>query len=369
MSINILNDNYYYYNTPLGYGSFSIVFKGYNYTNNKVVAIKKITKIIDKKHFNNEINLMKSISHNNILKLYDVAYKTKKEIYFILEFCDGGDLSDYIDTELTQFDSKYFYEILDSLEYLYKKGILHRDIKPQNILINENSIKISDFGFAKTFEKNEIITTFCGSPLYMAPEIILNHEYNCYSDIWSLGVVLYQLITKKHPYDCTSREELWSKIKTREIDIDFTLIKSDNKKNLIKSLLKFDYTKRISWEDLFKSISSVRKRSLSFNSEYVIDKDAITQSVFIPKKINKMLTHSVCVNNKLKIINYDDCEVISNSAPNKIGSYYMNKYIKSKTGEENNIPVLGSHIPKNNSFVLSSYLTKSMSTIKGFFSN
>ena len=176
MSISILNNNYYYYTEAIGFGSFSTIFKGADYNNNEVIAIKKINKIIDKRHFDNEIRLMKSLNHNNILKLHDVIHKSKKEIYFVLEYCSGGDLSYYIESGITSSDTKYFYEILEALEYLFHNDILHRDIKPQNILISNNSIKISDFGFAKSFEKNELITTFCGSPLYMAPEIILNRE-------------------------------------------------------------------------------------------------------------------------------------------------------------------------------------------------
>ena len=366
MSINILNNSYYYYTEPIGFGSFSTIFKGTDYNNNETVAIKKINKIIDKRHFDNEIKLMKSLSHDNILKLYDVIYKSKKEIFFVLEYCSGGDLSYYIESGITTYDNKYFYEILDSLEYLFKNEILHRDIKPQNILISNNSIKISDFGFAKSFEKNELITTFCGSPLYMAPEIILNREYTYLSDIWSLGVVLYELLVKEHPYKCDDRDDLWQKIKSRDISIDFDLITSNNKKAIVRSLLVFDSKERITWLKLFANIKHYRQRSLSFNETPIIN---ISQSLHIPKKKCDYLSRSVCSPNKLKIVNYKDCEVISNSAPNKLGSFYMKKYINSTNNETDNVHVLGDAIIQNNSFGFSNYLDKSVSTIKGFFSN
>ena len=366
MSINILNDNYYYYSDPIGFGSFSTIFKGSDYSNDKNIAIKKINKIIEKTHFDNEINLMKSLNHKNILKMYDIIYKSKKEIYFVLEYCSGGDLSFYIDSGIYTFDTKYYYEILDALEYLFKKDILHRDIKPQNILINNNTIKISDFGFAKSFEKNELITTFCGSPLYMAPEIILNREYTYLSDVWSLGVVLYELLVKKHPYKCDTRDDLWSQIKSQNLDIDFDLIESQNKKLFIQSLLVFYSKKRISWEKLFFNIHNYKQRSISFSETSNID---ITQSLCIPKKKGDYLSRSVCTQNKLEIVNYEDCEVISKSLPNKLGSFYMKKYITSKNINNNNEHVLGNSIPHSNSANFSSYLNKSVSTIKGFFSN
>ena len=368
MSINILNDNFYFYNNPIGFGSFSTVFKGTNYNSNKEVAIKKINKIIDKRHFDNEIKLMKSLSHTNIIKLYDVVHKTKKEVYLILEYCNEGDLSNYIEAKINIYDNKYYYEILDALEYLYKKEILHRDIKPENILIHNNTIKITDFGFAKSFEKNELITTFCGSPLYMAPEIILNREYNYSSDIWSLGVVLYELITKEHPYSCDSKDELWDKITNNSLNINFDLIDSLNKNTIIRQLLTFDCNKRINWKNLFVCINEARERSHSF-TEHKTHPSELSQSLFITKKPKEYLASSMCVNNTINVIKYDDCRVISSSAPNKLGSFYMKKYIKNNKKKDGNIPIMGTHIPHSNSSVFSSYLTKSVSTLRGFFSS
>ena len=110
---------------------------------------------------------MKKIDHPNILKFYK-AIKKEGKVYLVLEYCNGGDLSKYISTGNNENDLKYLKQILNGLDFLFKNNVLHRDIKPQNILIHNNNIKISDFGFAKSFEKNELITTFCGSPLYGA---------------------------------------------------------------------------------------------------------------------------------------------------------------------------------------------------------
>ena len=225
MNVCKLTGDYYYYKDPIGYGSFSIIYKGYNITDpTKSLAIKRITKIIDMKYFHNEVDLMKKLDHPNILKLYDVV-KNNGSVYLILEYCNSGDLSGYIQNDKNYSNNySYFEQIFKGLEYLYKNKILHRDIKPHNILVKDGVIKISDFGFAKAFEKNELITTFCGSPLYMAPEIIKNKEYNLKSDIWSLGVIIYELFTKKHPYYVDSKQHLWLKIK-KGIIIDYSEIK------------------------------------------------------------------------------------------------------------------------------------------------
>ena len=367
MSINILNNEYYFYTDPIGFGSFSTIFKGANYSDGSTIAVKKINKIIDQRHFNNEIQLMKTLSHVNIIKLHDVIYKTKREIYLVIDYCNGCDLSYYIESGSSTFDNKYFYEILTALEYLFIKEILHRDIKPENILIHNNIIKISDFGFAKSFEKNELITTFCGSPLYMAPEIIINREYNYSSDIWSLGVVLYELLQKHHPYSCDNREELWKRIKSRNLNIEFDAIESNNKREVIKSLLEFDYKARISWKKLFKDVFEIRNRSHSFNIDRPI---VMTRSVCIPKKPQQNLASSVCYNNTIEIVNYEDCEVISSSAPNLLGSYYMKKYIKDVNTDSKADQLLESGaVPCQTRGNFTNYLTKSVSTIKGFFSN
>ena len=156
---------YFFYLTPIGNGSFSTIYKGYRIKDNKPIAVKKITKIIDKKYINSEIEVMKKLHSCHILKLYEVIHH-KNNLYLFLEYCNQGDLSDYIKSKENKYDEKYIHQILTGLQYLYNSKIIHRDIKPHNILINNNNIKISDFGFAKTFNDNDLISTFCGSPLY-----------------------------------------------------------------------------------------------------------------------------------------------------------------------------------------------------------
>tara|TARA_B110000211_G_C14086263_1_gene556831 strand:+ start:3695 stop:4738 length:1044 start_codon:yes stop_codon:yes gene_type:complete len=318
MSIKILNENYYYHTAKIGEGSFSSIYKGYNY-NNELVAIKKITKLIDKKHFCNEIELMKKLEHCNILKFYDAIVKKGKH-FIILEYCAGGTLADYISSDSHEYNSKYFYESISGLEYLYLKDIIHRDIKPHNILIHNHCIKISDFGFAKSFEKNELITTFCGSPLYMAPEIILEHEYDLVSDMWSLGVVLYELITKYHPYSCENRKELWSKMRRRDLNIIFDDIQSQYKCDIIKKMLTFNRKNRLSWDELFVFTRKPRSRSIDFHEPIQICIPSTHTLVCSEMPIIRGNTHT-----------YEDSTVISKSAPNKIHSYMKTIINNDKT--------------------------------------
>ena len=372
MDVCRLNTDYFYYKEPIGYGSFSMIYKGYKHNCNNPFAIKQITKIIDMKHFNNEVELMKKLKHPNILKLYDVIIKNKK-IFLILEYCNNGDLSSYIKSSNNKFNYKYLKQIMNGLKYLYTNNILHRDIKPQNILIHNNNIKISDFGFAKSFEKNELITTFCGSPLYMAPEIINKREYNEKSDIWSLGVILYEIFCKMHPYYTESKETLWNNIK-KGIQINYDDIKDNSIRFLIENLLINDPDRRLNWDKLFNNYSKMQFNNSVHNSfgmfqmdEHFDTNNKITQSVIIPKR-NRFdsLTNSENINNiDEKVVDYDEYRIISKSAPNNLGLSYLENYMKTKEKKNNdtNIHILGTS-PNQNTNNLSYYYDKSINSVK-----
>lgn len=383
MNVCKLTGDYFYYKDPIGYGSFSIIYKGYNISEpTKSLAIKRITKIIDMKYFHNEVDLMKKLDHPNILKLYDVV-KTNGSIYLILEYCNCGDLSNYIQKDTNNsHDFKYFNQIFKGLEYLYRNRILHRDIKPHNILIKDGIIKISDFGFAKSFEKNELITTFCGSPLYMAPEIIKDKEYNLKSDIWSLGVIIYELFTKKHPYYVESKKMLWSKIK-HGIVINYSEIKNEQIIELLQKMLIDDPNERSDWEVVFKTLHTIEtfdnKRSLydcsddmMFQMDELNNSSIMARSEIIPRKSQlNDISFSVnpSSNNDSFLFESDDYKIISRSAPNQLAKSYLENYIKEKnnTADKEIIPILGNEPGKSKSLV-NSILEKSMKTVKSYFS-
>lgn len=357
MSINILNERYFYYKDPIGHGSFSTIFKGRNYKNDTDVAIKQIVKVVDKEQLKNEVENMKTFYHDNIIRFFD-CIKMRREIYFILEYCNEGDLSQYISAGNDTFDNKFFFEIIEGLEYLYKKGILHRDIKPQNILIHDKTIKISDFGFAKSFEKNDLITTFCGSPLYMAPEIITSHEYSSLSDVWSLGVVLYELLCKEHPYKCNTKKELWEKFRNNNLKINFSIIESKFKKKFIENLLIINVSERLQWDILFRKMKFMRERSKSF-----IEENNRCEKIKLAHSPINILSSSI----DIKICNENNCDNISRSAPNDISQHYIHNYINTNTlHRSDSIPKLGDSIPVNSPST-TSYLSQSIKSIRNLF--
>ncbi len=248
--------DYIYESNFIGKGSFSKVYIGYK--KNDLIktkyAIKKIYRKEDKKYIKyveKEIEIMKKLNHINIIKLYDIIY-TDKYIFLILELCDS-DLHSYINNNiLNESQIKHIIrQITDALKYIMDNNIVHRDLKPQNILINKDlTIKLCDFGFAREFKETQMSDTVCGSPLYMAPEILKNHKYNIKSDIWSLGIIMYEMFMKDHPYKANNISDLISKLNNNK-PILLNNNMDERCRELIYSLLTIDYTKRIEWDEIF----------------------------------------------------------------------------------------------------------------------
>lgn len=263
-------------NNWLGSGSFATVYKGFNTETNQVVAIKEIDiqRLNRSRDFEqiqrnliSEICIMKKMNHQHILKLEDVI-NDDHYIYIILEYCGDGDLLSYMKkhsktthtvTGLTEYTTHRFaVQMMEALKYMHMHGIVHRDLKPQNILLsqgvdNQLTIKIADFGFAKVLAPLQIAETICGSPLYMAPEILNSKKYTDTADLWSFGVILYQMLVGDTPFQASSILELVNmQKKTSHLAIPLNTIVSKECGNLISSLLYVDPNKRISWQTFFK---------------------------------------------------------------------------------------------------------------------
>ena len=241
----------------IGKGSFSTIYKCYDKNNNEF-AIKNfnIEKNKDKQLIKNEFNIMRKLSHINILKVFELIIDDDfNNIYIILEYIENGDLSRYLNgSPLNEMYSNDFsIQIKNGLEYLLTNNILHRDIKPQNILVSSNKIlKITDFGLSKHINNNQLMETICGSPLYMAPEIIKNKEYTIKSDIWSFGIIIYEMIYGFVPFKSNNIYGLITMIEKKPIFFNSNNI-SEDCIFLLKSMLKKNPKDRISWYDLFKS--------------------------------------------------------------------------------------------------------------------
>ena len=250
--------DYVCYKGKIGKGSYSSVYKGFHKNSLKEVAVKRIEyENIDiklKNQINSEMNLMKKINHPNIVKLYDIYFDNEKFIYFILEYCEQGDLYKFLNkrTMKEKYAKKYMIQLVEGLKYLYEKKIIHRDLKPQNIMITkDNIVKIIDFGFARYFESNKMLNTLCGTPLYMAPEIICDNNYNNKSDLWSIGIILYEIIFGVRPYNGNNLTNLMKCINNSEINFPKKINISNDCKELIKKLLIKEPILRINWDDFF----------------------------------------------------------------------------------------------------------------------
>jgi serine/threonine-protein kinase ULK/ATG1 len=264
-----------FYCKPIGKGSFAKVFYAISVDDDITYAIKRIdiskldVKILERLRF--EMDVMKKLNHKNIVQCYD-TFVTDRYIYLFMEYCNYGSLGDLIKTRnLDENDTKkIMIQMKDGLEYLRDMKIMHRDLKPTNILLHVEKtednvknidiskliIKIADFGFAKYFNPDEDLNlnnTMCGTPLYMAPEIVCLGKYNSKSDLWSIGVIIYEMIYKKVPYTATSIAELFKKINKYQVYYDPRIGISDECKELISGLLKVNPIERLDWNEMLNN--------------------------------------------------------------------------------------------------------------------
>ena len=263
ISKNVGNpDNYYKRIRELGSGSYGSVYMATNKVTENIVAIKVIEKVqenmIDDMEIQNEINILKTLSHPNIVKIYEF-YDSPLNYYIVTEYCKIGELFSFIKNEYNESQlSVLFYQVFSGLVYLHEKKILHRDLKLENIMVSEIEkdivtgdeyfwIKIIDFGTAKIFEKNRAEKAVIGSSYYIAPEV-LNQRYNEKCDTWSIGVILYMTLVGAAPFDGKTDEEIIKRIRIGKYSKNETrfLEHSEEVKDLVSRLLEKDISKRLS---------------------------------------------------------------------------------------------------------------------------
>jgi len=252
-------ENYILYET-VGAGQYGKVYRAKNSKNNETVAIKvvpleKFNQVPKLEEFTtNEIKTLSRINNPNVVKFIEML-KTANNMYLVYEYCDGGTLEDILQRKhhLSEAEAiKIFQQLVNAFKAIYKENILHRDLKPSNILFHNNVVKVADFGFCKKMSSsNELTFTMVGSPIYMAPEILKGFPYNIKADIWSLGVVLYEMLFGVCPYEDKTLSGLIHKLDTQSLVIprEVNYI-SQNVENLLRKMLTLDYKQRIDWEEL-----------------------------------------------------------------------------------------------------------------------
>ena len=201
----------YSYNTRdcLGEGVFGKVFEGQHRDTGERVAIKQVDinsyshdKYLETSIFF-EIFLLKNLSHPNIISLKDVL-STKNSLYIITEFCKHGDLKELLKRKRFKEEEAFevIGQIVNGFSLLVKEHIIHRDLKPANIMIHEGVYKIGDFGFAKYVDDRgkQMLKSWVGSPIYMAPQVLEHSHYSTKADIWSIGIISYEILFGSPPW-------------------------------------------------------------------------------------------------------------------------------------------------------------------------
>ena len=252
----------------LGSGSFGSVYEAENSIFQNTVAMKVIKKDpnneLDEQEIRNEIDILKKLSHPNIVKIYEF-YISNSHYYIITEFCKEGELFSYIKNKYNEHQlAVLFYQVFSGLWYLHDNKILHRDIKLENIMISKKEkdnntgeelfwAKIIDFGTAKIFEKNKREMDVVGSSYYIAPEV-LKQNYNEKCDTWSVGVILYMMLVGRAPFDGKDDEEIICKINSADYNSkEPKLLKhSPEVRDLVDKLLQKDTNKRYSAKEALK---------------------------------------------------------------------------------------------------------------------
>ncbi len=252
--------------SEIGKGNFGTITKILRKSDKKILVWKELDysqmSEKEKQQLVNEVNILRELKNQNIVRYYDrIIDKKNTKIYIIMEYCEGGDLSQLIKRckkkkESIQEDIiwKIFTQVILAIHYIhnFKSGkILHRDIKPSNIFLDkENNIKLGDFGLSRELsEKSKFAYSHVGTPYYMSPEQIDELKYNEKSDIWSLGCFLYELVTFHPPFQAKNQIQLANKIKSGKVErINFCY--SEELWRIINWMLNVNYNLRPSSEDL-----------------------------------------------------------------------------------------------------------------------
>lgn len=280
----------------LGSGSFATVYKGVKVLDSlgqtDIKAIKAISRTSEKltkkvlENLDVEISILRTYRHPNIVCLHDVQ-KTERHFYLILEYCAGGDLHRLIRTRKSgrlgeRLTRRLMRDLTAGLKFLWGHEFIHRDIKPQNLLLtgplpldevndpsriesdeierrtanfpsSQFALKIADFGFARHLRTTSLAETLCGSPLYMAPEILQHHRYDAKADLWSVGTVLFEMIAGRPPFNGENHIDLLRNIQRKAVRLPPDVRVSKECVNLLRLLLNRNPLSRAGFKEFFEA--------------------------------------------------------------------------------------------------------------------
>ncbi|MCP9258076.1 Serine/threonine-protein kinase ULK2 [Dirofilaria immitis] len=257
----------------IGHGAFAIVYKG-RYVDvtqgcpggYKKYCKKSLTK--SKNLLTKEIKILKELSnlqHENLVALLKCV-ETPTNVFLVMEYCNAGDLGDYLQNKVTLPEvtiQHFLVHISRAIEAINKKGIVHRDLKPQNLLLcnpghrpnpsaTDLIVKLADFGFARFLGDGHMAATLCGSPMYMAPEVIMSLQYCAKADLWSVGTIIFQCLTGKAPFQAQTPQALKQFYeRNKELRPNIPTYCSPLLKDLLLALLKRNSKDRIEFEAFF----------------------------------------------------------------------------------------------------------------------
>lgn len=291
----------------LGSGQFGDVYKAQMMDTNKYFAVKTISldKYVSIPRLNemtrNELDILSKIRNPNIIKFVEML-KTVNNVYIVYELCNGGTLEEYVNKKKYLQEKEalnYFGQILNACKPLVQHNIMHRDFKPSNILFHNGIIKVADFGFCKPLTSSfEVTETMVGSPIYMAPEILKGRPYNSKADIYSLGVMLYEMLYGVAPFEELDIPGLLKKIDQGKLVFhDYNKISSSTE-HILRRMLEPNESKRTGWEELFEHFvahppvleerTSVRTSVEEFSDHGTENKDPEVLMVHFSKESKKL---------------------------------------------------------------------------------
>nr|XP_058132812.1 serine/threonine-protein kinase MARK2-like [Dasypus novemcinctus] len=239
----------------LGKGGFSMTFLARHVLTRHEVVVKIIHKKDSPSSLrmrSREVSIMKSLHHPNIVQLFEVIDSPEK-LYLVMEYAHGGDLLHYLMAHgpLSEEEARAkFRQVLSAVQYCHQKCISHRDLKADNLLLDAaGNVKVTDFGLSNTFDISQQLETLCGTPCYTAPEIFKGHTYlGPAVDVWSLGVILYNMVSGKFPFFAQNSKLLQERVLSGEFRIPYYL--SVDCRNLLQKCLTVDPCRRSSLPDI-----------------------------------------------------------------------------------------------------------------------